>query len=491
MMKNIAGYLRLHWYYILFAIIIILPILYYASFSMPVVDDFWNCRVMQGYWERSTNSFFATLKRCYDFYFRTAGCYFALFLNSFFLPFARWGILGLRFFNIIAHLFFFCSLYWFVSVFAKYVMGVEEKVKWFLFCGFIFSLENNYHNSEVYTWYCVLAAYILPMSFMFIELSFYILGCYKRNKFFFMIAVILAFLVSGSALNSTALHCELVILFGAYGYFILGRKKESGILIFVALAAAVFNSVAPGNFARHDVAVGDSYPILWSIAHSFLTMGKLLCKKMIFTWFIPVTILVFLVTYNYFDPRRLKVSFKYPLQFMGIIFLGIAIVEFPVILGYIDKNLSDRQIWVQDIATYILGYLLILYLVGWIKSKGVDYSISIDAIKNVYKEYVLSSPKLYFLVHGCIVYFIFVFLLFPFPTMKMISSIMDKSLRDYIRYEENVLYELEHSEDDIVVIERPYPRWNRYMVPMIELRPEELANQLLSNYYGKQKVYIR
>lgn len=483
-------YVKANWYFILVSIIIIFPILYYASMSMPVMDDFWNCSVMKAYWERTPNSFFATWARCYEFYFSTGGYYFALFLNSFFVPFARWGCQGLRAFNVVAHIFFFSSLYLFISIFAKHVMGVDGKVKWFLFCGFIFSLVNNYHNSEVYTWYCVLAAYVLPMSFMFIELSFFIVGCYTRNKLCSFSAVIIAFVVSGSSLNATALHCELVFLFSLYGYFVLGRKKESIAIFIFALSGALLNAFAPGNFVRHS-AVGENYPILWSVANSFLSVGKLFWNRIVYTWFVPVIIVVFLVTYKYFDPTRLKITFQYPLWFLGLFFGAVAMVDFPVVLGYLSKNLSDRCIWVHDIATYLLGYLMIVYLVGWIKSKGFDYTISTDTIKKVYKEHVLSSAKLYFLVHGCLVYFILVYLLFPFPTLKMISSIMDKSLRDHIRYEENILYELERSEDDIVIIERPYPKRNPYMPPLIEKDSDELANKVLSAYYGKCKVYIR
>ena len=68
---------------------------------------------------------------------------------------------------------------------------------------------------------------------------------------------------------------------------------------------------------------------------------------------------------------------------------------------------------------------------------------------------------------------------------------MDKTLRDSVRYEENILYEMEHSEEDIVIIERPYPKKNPYMQPLIEKDPDELANRVLSDYYGKRKVYIR
>ena len=86
MMGEFEKYVKTNWYYILFSLIIILPILYYAGMSIPAVDDFWNCREMKIYWEQTANSFFAAGIRCYDFYFSVGGYFFALFLNSFLFP---------------------------------------------------------------------------------------------------------------------------------------------------------------------------------------------------------------------------------------------------------------------------------------------------------------------------------------------------------------------------------------------------------------------
>ena len=208
---------------ILYAMIltVIIPILIYASKSFPVADDFGNTRYVRD--SMVSESFFLTaVKLAGETYVRLGGNFFSAFLNYFFTPFLRGGIVGIRIFNTIMHIVFYISVFVLVRFFSKHILKADSNIALFLYFAFIFCLVNNRVNSDVYSWYVVLVAYILPTAILMFCHSILIYSVCTRNRMYIP-AAILAFLVSGSSLNITALNCGLLLLLWYLRPLLLGH----------------------------------------------------------------------------------------------------------------------------------------------------------------------------------------------------------------------------------------------------------------------------
>ena len=467
--------------FIILSLLVIIPVLIYASMSVPAADDFSNAYTIRKYWKIYPSTFIASLVNCYDYYFESNGFYFSIFLNMLFQPLLRWGIGGLRIFNVIVNIAFFTATLFLFHIFVKEFLNKKSSslMTWFLYSTFVFSLINNTSNFEVYTWYCVLVAYTLPLALMMCTFALFIL-ILKRNSHLVIITSTFAFLVSGSSLNIVALNCGMILLFGIYGFIFLNKKKESLTVFISALVGAIINVVAPGNYIRRDY-ISTNYDVIDSFKDAIKCTVRLLIDKCLHTSFLPVLIIIFLISYIFIEVKSDKIKFKYPIFALIVAMSGIIIVNFPVTLGYESNTLPVRCVFIQDIATYFLLYLCMLYFIGWLKTSFIVVKFS----------KVLTCA----ILTGCIL------LIFGicrmnggyrnYTTGYMISSIVNGELVRYVKYEEGILEEIENSEEEDVIIYRPFKMSNPYMKEIgIESDPQNWVNKSISGYYYKDSTVI-
>jgi len=455
---------------------VIIPILIYASKSFPVADDFGNTRYVRD--SMVDGSYILTsLKITWDTYLTKGGLYFSAFINYLFTPLLRGGILGIRVFNPIAHIVFYICSYLLVHSFSKYILNADEGIALILYFAFIFNLANNRVNSEVYSWYTVMAMYILPIAIMMLSYAFLIFSFNSNNKMY-IISAILSFLVSGSSLDITALNCGMLLL-AVFFCFTVDKNKTGALITFVsAFIGALISAFAPGNFVRH----GESeYYIIGSFKSSLICSAEQFIEIFTRTPFIIFFVIVFLILYIKTDYSKMeRVRFNHPVLASVIVFGGVVLVNYPVFLG--AGGLAERCEFVQDIAIYFLTFLWLVYFAGYLKRR---YD----------KRVVLSFEGIIVLSISLVLYGIAILNYHggsdSFTTPYMVKSIFDGRFSEYVQYNEGVIEILESSEGKDVIIYNPDNISNPYMKDM-RIRPNDQAytNQTMTRYYNLRSLRL-
>ncbi|MCR5251975.1 MAG: DUF6056 family protein [Lachnospiraceae bacterium] len=464
---------------IVISMIVIVPIIIYSVNSLPAADDFTNAISQSEYWERYSSRLVGSLRMIYDSYRTVSGPFYAVMINYLCTPFLRWGIVGIRVFNMLSNILFFLSVYFFIRVFFKHILNQEpELYRWF-FCGFVVMVVNGFCNSEVYTWYCVQAGYVIPLSTLFITMGLYVYSVTKKKKMYICTSVF-AFLLGGSSLNLAALSCGILFLFGVYSWFYLKRKKESLTIFIAALIGTIVNLASPGNYSRHDY-VSEGYNVAGTLKNSCMYVFSTLKNRIFKSPYGVVCLAFLLLLLIYMDYSKSKMKYRFPLIGLFVVFAGVVIVDFPVMLGYSTDGLPERGILVQDVTIYLLTFLWIIYFTGWIKRQKPRLKFQ-KKEKCISTAVVLTGVLAVILLRGGIG---------TFTTAKMITSFFDNSFSSYIDYEESMLDEIMNSSDEDVVITRDKKRELLFIKdPGLSTDPENWVNNGIAKYYGKKSINL-
>lgn len=471
---------------ILISICVIVPILIFARYSVPAADDYSNAVMVQSYWDTYNSTVLAAIIQSIDLYKTTSGYYFAAFLNYFCSPFLRSGIEGLRTFNVIANLSFYMSVLLLCQVFTRKILKSRSILIFLaLYAALTLALVNGYHNSEIYTWYVVLVAYISPLAIMLFSFSSLIVAA-TTNKLFYLFAAVGAFLVSGSSLNVTALNCGILFIIAVY--FFLGDRKQKGpaVIFLCGLVGAILNIAAPGNYIRHD-EISTNYGIRDAIISSTKMTIQSMADRSFKSIFLITLIIVFITAICFVDYSKLGgYTFKHPLAILGMSVIGTDIVNFPVFLGYSNQYFPHRCVFVQDLTMYILLIIWVIYLVGWIKCNPKYLRIT-NELSSAARVCISTS----LLISACLVFTLFNGSLRNLPTSNMISEISNGELKRYVEYEEGIINEIKDSSQPIVVVNRNTAVTNDYCKDIgLTDNPKYWVNRFVAQYYGKEEVSL-
>lgn len=189
----------------------IMPVCITCLHVYPAADDFANALVIRNSLNYDHKTYFgAALAYACGLYKNTSGYFSASFLNAFFSPFLRFGIIGIRIFCLVTNLLLYLSLYFFVRVTAKTMGKITDNSSILtIYVLLLFCFTNIYLNIECNFWYCVSVAYVFIIVLMLLGTDAFMLAISTQQKRFLLIAVILGILSSGSSLNITALNCFL------------------------------------------------------------------------------------------------------------------------------------------------------------------------------------------------------------------------------------------------------------------------------------------
>ena len=476
-MKRVINNLKDNKIYVLMVAIVLLPILVYSIHSIPAADDYSNAVAISAYWNTYSNSFFAALMRDVDLYKSLGGYYFASFLNVFFVPFLRFGITGLRVFNFIVNGFFAVSLYYFVDKFACDLLKTKKNITWLIFAIIETMLVNTYMNTEIYTWYCVLVAYILPMSLMLIAFGKYFSFVMGKTKRFISISVI-AFLVSGSSLNIVALNCLFYLILGVYGFVYFKKKKESIIIFCSSFLGALVNVVAPGNFARRDT-ISENYNIFASVKDDILLTVDSCISLFTSPVFIISFVIILITILNTVDFADLKIDFKYPIIALVCVPTGVLIVNFPVVFGYGTEWTTDRCIFVQNLTLTILMLLWTVYFAGFINKRMGEIQFDNKSKIVLCLVFSLSLCNFFNCKGG----------MDNFTTTYMWKHIMSGRMEEFVNYEEGIISAMENSKNEDVIF--PLPQFSKDIFVKdigIQEDPDWWVNDAVSRFYGLKSL---
>ena len=460
---------------LLLIVLIIAPIIVYSSKSFPEPDDYSNARINFVEAEGTDWLMLPAFKKTISTYLTAGGYYYAVIANFWISPFLRGGLAGIRIANCFINILFYASIGFYVYSFNSVSLKMSTRNSLIVYLLFIFCLNNiGEMNTDIYTHYVVLVGYILPLSTMFISHGLLFQSIAKKNRMYYL-ASMLGFLVGGSPLNIAALNCGLLLFTTLFSYIMNKRVYESAIVWTFSFVGTLINVAAPGNYVRHDM-ISSEYNLLESLSSTAVFTFEQLELK--FTETIFPVVLIVLIYLFLSEKETIKVGFRPWVPGLLVIacFLAIVIVNFPVVFG--AGVVLGRGLFVQDIATYIIAYLLCLIICGMLKeqSKGrIKWTVDIGYLFSIL-----------LVVVTCL--FINIDSFMKMTTTYMIKTIRNGDLFRYAEFEEGIIEEVKQSESNVVHIYRETEITNPLMAH-IDKDHNRYSNRSFGGYYGKQ-VYF-
>ena len=458
--------------------IMLIPVFIISFYTILSTDDFGNIFAVRTALQNHRFYISAALSEVVYYYKNVSGYFFAVFMNFYISPFLRGGIGGLRVTTFLINLFFYVALYFFVDEMLKFFYNIRKlKEILFVYVLILFAYINCEYHTEMTTWYCTLVGYVLVVVCSFWGITFCLKAMRSGKVGYVVASSVLGFLASGGALNVTALNCGMYLLAAYFGCKVYQKRKIAIICFASALAGGIINAVAPGNFIRHGTDVYPSFFKTLSLANYHVKQE--IQELLFYSPFILVLCIFFVFMLIMIrDPRPIK---GWHLAVSGgIVILGAAIVNFPVCLGYMENYFPDRCIWVQNFVIYFGAFGWTACLAEWIKGKFCELEIKKEVV------ICLCISSIFYVCNLCAIRD-------PsdYPTVGMIKQIASGEIAVYADYWEDVLEEIEHSDDRDVVVTREEFRSNDFIKdPDISTDREYETNVAIAQCYGKDSVCI-
>lgn len=466
------------WGEILVIAAMIIPVLLVSLHALPAEDDFFKAYVMKLKVDENQSYFQSAFNQAKGLYNTVGGYVFANFLSYFFSPLLRGGVKAVQGTAFIINLFFYFSLCFFVINVLISICNVKNKRVTFAICILIlFAFTNDYNNSQVLTWYCVLVEYVLLVAGALWGIYFFLKALQSGKKAYALAAALIGFLMSGGALNVTALNCGMYLVVGIIGFWIYKQRRTAVICFVSALAGGIINAVAPGNFNRHD-SMSNTYSIGGAIKSAVFHTWSRTQYLLIYTPFILLVVVVFLLALKYINFKRGK--YLNPILILGAVFLGVIVVNFPVCLGYNGGSFPQRCVWVEDCWICLGIFSWAIYLSAWIKNYYGEITLRRDVILCI----VISG--LFFCCNlGA------VSSLDSLPVVEMTKQLASGEIKEYSEYWEGVFEEIESTDCKEVVIYRDEIMRNEFVhYPGIDGHIDNWINSAAAHYYDKDWICI-
>lgn len=209
-----------------------------------------------------------------EMYLTWQGTYFAMFLQAFLSPINNFGMPQLKAVMIFNVLFFCAALFGAVWT-ALGLLCREKKMPAFrltVYTLILFSVLDADVYTEIFFWYSGAVAYSIPYSFMFLGLMCLLLlnndSYSKKKKTVLTVpASLFLFFASGGSLTVTGTGCYAALLITLGFYLVSGKISIRNLIVTgAAIAGALVNAAAPGNFARHTYSSGNgSFQLIKSV----------------------------------------------------------------------------------------------------------------------------------------------------------------------------------------------------------------------------------
>lgn len=236
--------------------------------------------------------------------------------------------------------------------------------------------------------------------------------------------------------------------------------------------------LAPGNFLRHE-KVSSEYFIGGAMKTAAFSTWSRFQYLLFYTPFIVLLIVFFIIAYKYFSYHYSFRGYQLIIA-LGVILLGITILNFPVCLGYNTGTLPDRCIWVGDCAIYIGTFGWVACFAGWMKKRTGNMEVHREMI-----VCITISCMLFLCSLGRVC------ALDSYPTIKMMKQLTNGEISEYVKFWRDVFEEIEASSGKGVAILREEIPENEFIFsPCLRDDKTWWVNAAMAFYYDKDWVYI-
>lgn len=355
---------------IIASILLLIPILWAAFYTVPSADDF--SYGMETINVLETKGIFAVftgaIKNLISSYNEWQGTFSATFLFT-----LNPAIFGENFYClttfIILGVYFLSSAYLFRQVLTKFLKADKYIYLIVLFLFFMLCVETMIDKNQGLYWWNGASYYIIFFSLELFEIGLLIKKYFlkEKGKLDILILSILAFIIGG---GNYIIALQQIIVLVFLNLYLIIKKKDKSALIYLIFAILGFgiSAIAPGNKVRQEIVTGMSAieAIFLSFSNSIIYMNewinplnvivsililvalyptyKIINKK--FSYPLIAVLFMYCILSAEFTPTLYSMSFAGPTRLLNIIyftFLLFMIISGYYIIGYIRNKMIERK----------------------------------------------------------------------------------------------------------------------------------------------------
>lgn len=450
-------------------IAVVIPIIVASSMSFYRGDDFADVGRIWDNRKNIVELFRDSLHYAKRIFLSWQGNYFSMFMYILIHPLLGAGLPQLRVIMVINSVLFAIGLSIFIwSIFKQEIISIRCRLI-LIFCCLLGILGFEVWYQAFY-WYTGAIVYTFPLSLAMIALAIILLS---DKKLYYVLAGVLLFCASGGSLAVAAIECYWLLLVIVSRILKKNVRKKDYILFFVAVAGAVANSLAPGNFARHSM-IDDSglhlfRAIIFSCNETVIT-GEWLFLD---TPFIIIAIVVFFI--GVFAGKRKNVDAAYLWVMIGLSALTPIITYFPVCLGYSSGGGPNRCRFILTFA-FVISAISIFFFGGQILSARIQTGYRREVIIMLLLLLIIMPIKKEGWKFSSLI---------PYRTlMKLTEGSIQSCYRGA-----NEIYDAirEDKNEDVFIFTLPISV-DEFLSMDIKEDPNYLINTECANYFGKNSV---
>lgn len=455
---------------------IIYPILMGCLYGTPSADDFTNSLGWQNYEGRHIKYLFSNLVNIYKTW---QGTYLGVFICGFPIYY-YWGLIGLRAWLFGVAVLFFAAVFLTGISFTNWlrIERVSKRVTvLIILLLFLFYVLGTNNLDEIFYWYTGTCVYTLPICFMLFCISFYMLYETGGKRLFLILGIVFGFLAAGGSLDIAALLCSMLLFGILYNYIVLKKISKSFWIGLTALAGAIINVAAPGNYVRH----GDGkITLLSSLGSALLRVNSVISFELRSGLLLVIIVVSFVAAFMKLE-KDVHI-FKYPGLVTLYCYAAILMTDFPVDLGYSNSYFPSRCAFVEHIAIAVYAILVSVYWAGWAKNKEI---------------FRFTREMYLILAIVCIiplsVYFD-VYSLRELTPYKMIWHLSKGDYRIAAERENSMISQIEESTESDVIVYVAMPgeeQWANIKPIGLTENSAHWINSGVAQYYGKRSITLQ
>lgn len=359
----------------------LIPLLHIGLYNHPAGDDFASGLLTHLAW-KETHSLIETIKAAFEtaknYYMSWQGTYSSAFLVS-----LHPGIFSERLYILTTPIMLFALissnafLFW---VLFTFYLPLKKELRTILTLSVLFlSIQILDSGASAFYWFNGAFHYVFMhscMIFLIALLLLFLKASKKRTQFLCLFfASFLSFITEG-ANYVTVLLTPILIALLIFICLLYKNKKGLWCLFpfFVALAGFIFNISASGNSVRM-AAQADSMGAFEAIYHSFIfALEGIGNWTTLYVLFFLLLVSPFLFSALY----KIKFHFPFPGLIAGVSFCLIAASYTPSLysMGYVI--IFERTLNIMRMFYYLLLFLNLTYLIGWLTEQCHKYCPSFD-----------------------------------------------------------------------------------------------------------------
>lgn len=470
--------------YLIVAFILGYPHLELARFTIPGADDF-SCANAVDIYRQNHNVLASALAYTRDVYQTWQGTYTGELIMGL-EPSVRESFTGIRVIMVIGVILFVASLILLIHTVCTRFFGLTSGQAWAAGLLGEYIAFNISLTGELFSWYTGAAVYLFPLIAFFFCLAFSIRSYFDRKLVYAVLAAVFGVIGAGGSLEVVGFGCAAyLVLLVIYAFDVKNIKADLKRLAFLYLpfvltvAGALFNTLAPGNFARKSAMQESGFDLVPTFTSSWYNLATHV-GGLITAYLLPLVLVILFVI------CVCSVSQK---AFSGKVFIGAIagaffvslITIFPVILGYGSYNIdaylsSTRIIYTFDLVIVLVLMMLVCVFAFYIKDllrrnnvnvkeQMLRYMILLIAVAIMFSGEVFKNYN-----NGM--------------SMKIIDDLKNDRMQIAAMQMTSIYDRVDEAEDgsDVVINEPVLPGTVLY-IPLYIDYPAYFANAEVANYY--------